>query len=176
MKTYSYTQTRTRTEAVVDQFDMFLHYAGVDETSRTKALNAVDQRWLEKVGVYLVDTAGKRVLEVVVGIDWQAHSDFAAVTPHVSTELPGWEHGASPEIRTLGRRFGGKAAALKQTPRHWVLFTKSIRADAALHRKLCEQAGYRYQGGVPEWRNPPVRRDNLRLLDLEEINISIEEA
>jgi hypothetical protein len=176
LKTYSYTVTRTRTEAVVDQFDMFLQYAGVSEASRTRALNAVDQRWLERVAVYLVDSAGKRVLEVAVGIDWTAHSDFAAISPQISTELPGWEQGAAPEIRTLGHRFGAKAVALGQTPRLWVRFTKTIRDNPDLHRALCDQSGYLYRGGVPQWRNPPVRRDNMQLLDLEEVNVSIWEA
>jgi hypothetical protein len=164
MKTYAYASTRTRTEAVVDQFDIFLQYAGIREASRTK------------VGVYLVDSAGKRVLEIAVKIDWTAHADFAAISPYLSTDLPGWESGAAPEIRTLGRRFGSKAREYEQTPRHWVRFTAAIRRDEQLHRRLCGEAGYKYQGSVPEWRNPPTRRDDMRLLDLEEINISIAEA
>lgn len=176
MKTYAYAVTRTRTEAVVDQFDIFLQYAGVREASRTKVLKAVEQRWLEKVGVYLLDDGGKRVLEVAVEIDWAAHADFAAISPYLSTDLPGWESGAAPEIRTLGRRFGTKAREYEQTPRHWVLFTAEIRRDEQRHQRLCSEAGYRYQGGVPVWRNPPVRRDDMRVLDLEEINISIAEA
>jgi len=176
MKTYAYATTRTRTEAVVDQFDIFLQYAGVNEASRTKVLNAVQQRWLEKVGVYLTDDAGKRVLEVAVGIDWAAHADYAAISPYINTDLPGWESGAAPEIRTLGHRFGKKARESGQTPRHWVRFTAAIRADENRHRQLCDEAGYLFRGGVPAWRNPPARRDEMRILDLEEVNISIHEA
>ncbi|MEU0881455.1 hypothetical protein ABZ345_22815 [Lentzea sp. NPDC005914] len=176
MKTYSYTVTRTRTEAVVDQFAIFLQYAGVSDASRTRTLHAVDQRWLERVAVYLVDSAGLRVLEVAVGIDWTAHSDFAAISPQISTDLPGWEQGAAPEIRALGHRFGAKASALGQTPRLWVRFTRAIRDNADLHRTLCDQSGYQYRGRVPEWRNPPVRRDNMQLPDLPEVDVSIWEA
>ncbi|MGH3768069.1 MAG: hypothetical protein ACRDTX_23465 [Pseudonocardiaceae bacterium] len=176
MKTYSYTSTRTRAEAVVDQFDIFLQYAGIAEAKRTKVITAVEQRWLEKVGVYLVDSGGKRVLEVAVEIDWTAHTDFAAISPHIRTDLPGWDSGAAPEIRTLGRRFGTKAKEYRQTPQHWVIFTAAIRRDEQLHRKRCGEAGYVFQGHVPEWRNPPDRRQDMRLLDLEEISISIAEA
>lgn len=173
---YSYTTTRTRTEAVVDQFDIFLQYAGITDVKREQLLTAIENRWLEKVGVYLVDSAGKRILEVVVGIDWDAHADFAAISPHISTDLPGWEAGAAPEIRTLGRRFGTKAKELGQRPRHWVRFTAAIRADEQLHRRLCAEAGYQFRGGAPEWRNPPVRRDQMKILDLEEVDLSIAEA
>jgi hypothetical protein len=176
MKTYSYTSTRTRTEAVVDQFDIFLQYAGIAETRRTKLLNAVEQRWLEKVGVYLVDSDEKRVLEVAVAIDWTAHADYAAISPHIRTDLPGWDSGAAPEIRTLGRRFGSKAQEYGQTPRHWVRFTAAIRGDEQLHRRRCKEAGYQFQSGVPQWRNPPVRQEDRKLLDLEEVSISIAEA
>lgn len=176
MRTYAYATTRTRTEAVVDQFDIFLQYAGVDEANRTKALNAVEQRWLEKVGVYLLDDGGKRVLEVAVAIDWAAHADFASINPYLNTDLPGWESGAAPEIRTLGRRFGTKAREYGQSPRHWVIFTAAIRGDEQRHRHLCEVAGYVFGGSVPKWRNPPVRRDDMRVLDLEEINISVAAA
>ncbi|MBH0776613.1 hypothetical protein [Nocardia bovistercoris] len=175
MRTYAYAATRTRTEAVVDQFDIFLQYAGLPEADRTKVLDVVARRWIEKVGVYLLE-AGKRVLEVAVEIDWPRHDDFAAISPVINTDLPGWESGAAPEIRTLGHRFGGKARESGQTPQHWVLFTTEIRTDAELHRKRCTEAGYLYRGGVPDWRNAPVRRDNMQLLDLEEVNISIAEA
>ena len=173
---YSYATTRTRTEAVVDQFDIFLQYAGVPEAKRTKVLAAIENRWLERVGVYLVDSDEKRVLEVAVGIDWDMHADFAAISPHISTDLPGWQEGAAPEIRTLGRRFGAKANELGQRPRHWVRFTAAIRADEQKHRRLCGEAGYLYKGSVPAWRNPPVRKNEMKILDLEEGDISIAEA
>ena len=176
MKTYSYTSTRTRTEAVVDQFDIFLQYAGISEARRTIVLAAVDRRLLDKVGVYLVDADEKRVLEVAVEVDWSAHADFAAISPHIRTDLPGWESGAAPEIRTLGRRFGMKAQASGRTPRHWVVFTASVRNDPNLHRKLCGEMGYKLGGAIAQWRNPPGRAEDRRLLDLDEVSISIAEA
>ncbi|ANN21166.1 hypothetical protein SD37_39995 [Amycolatopsis orientalis] len=176
MRTYAYAATRTRTEAVVDQFDIFLQYAGLPEASREKVLGMVERRWIEKVGVYLLEAGGKRVLEVAVNIDWPSHDDLVAISPIIGTDLPGWESGAAPEIRTLGRRFGTKAREYGQTPRHWVQFTTEIRSDAELHRRRCADGGYQYRSGLPDWRNPPVRRDDMRLLDLEEICISIAEA
>jgi hypothetical protein len=176
MKTYSYTSTRTRTEAVVDQFDMFLQYAGIVAAKRSKVLIAVEKQWLDRVGVYLVDSNNKRILQIAVEIDWPAHADFAAISPHVRTDLPGWESGVAPEIRTLGRRFGRKAQDLGQIPRHWVRFSAEIRRDEQLHRKRCSEAGYSFEGEVPEWRNPPVRREDMRLLDLEEVGLWVAEA
>jgi hypothetical protein len=49
--TRTFSETRTRTEAVHDQFDMFLQYAGIGSQNRSRILKAVDERWIERVGV-----------------------------------------------------------------------------------------------------------------------------
>ncbi|MET8866246.1 hypothetical protein ABZW11_25200 [Nonomuraea sp. NPDC004580] len=176
MKTYSYTSTRSRTEAVVDQFDLFLRYTGLRDASRVKVLDAVEKKWLDKVGVYLVDYNQKRILEVSLSINWELHAQFAAISPRVSTDLPGWDSGAAPEIRVLGHRFGKKAREHGQTPHYWVLFVPAIRSDVHLHRRRCDETGVSFSGTLPEWRNPPVRQEDRSVLDLEELGISVTEA
>lgn len=105
-RTYTYAQTYTRTEAVVDQFDMFLQFCTLDEDARKLVVHGVNQRWVKTAAAYLIDSfSGKRILEAFVQVDWVMHSDLARLTPTVVSDLPGWEAGAAPEIRVLGHRF-----------------------------------------------------------------------
>lgn len=176
MRTHTYTDTYTRAEAVVDQFDMFLQYAGVREKRRSELLRAIENRWIDKIGIYLTDQDGKRFLEVSLGVDWPRHEALAAVSPQIRTDLPGWDDGAAPEIRVLGRRFGQKALEYKKTPRTWVMFKSEIRRNKELHKKLCEETGHSYEGSVPEWRDARRYAEEKEVLDLEEVTISLEEA
>ena len=40
--TRTYAAARTRAEAVVDQFDMFLQYAGISDSDRNNILNGIE--------------------------------------------------------------------------------------------------------------------------------------
>ena len=173
-QTYSYTATRTRTEAVVDEFDLFLRYTTLAEGRRSRILKGVEERWLDAVGVYATQ-AGKRTLEAEISIDWHTHSDLAVLTPTVSTGLPGWEHGAAPEIAVIGQRFGGRVGALKLVPSFWVRFNDFIRANDSLHRSCCEQIGVSHGSSPPPWRTPPTER-SLFLLDLQEVGLALREG
>lgn len=175
LSTLTYTDTRTRTEAVLDQFEMFLRYAGVSEKIRTGFLHGVEHRWLEAVGVFLVNSAGLRILEAEVAVNWHLHSDLAVLSPTVRTDLPGWEKGAAPEITVIGNRFGRKAQSLGLTPRGWVRFTSEIRSDSGRHAELCRQVGVNYQGKVPTWASTPHER-SYTIQDLNEVATSLREA
>jgi hypothetical protein len=172
LKTFTFTETRTRTEAVVDQFDMFLQFSGIATTARTKLLEAIENQWLSSVGVYLINREGLRILEAEIKVDWDRHIGFAQLFPTVRTDLPGWEDGAAPEIRTIGHRFGQKARQLGIKPNYWVLFTSSVRANPNQHRQLCPKVGVQYANSVPDWAAPPHQR-SYKLLDLEEVNVAL---
>ena len=86
---FTYTSTRTRTEAVLDQFDMFLRYTGLAAHKRERLLKGVEEKWFEAVAVYLTNYSGKRILEAEVAVDWSLHSDLAILSPVVRSDLPG---------------------------------------------------------------------------------------
>ena len=176
VQTYAYTTTRTRTDVVEDQFDMFLRYTLVPAESRKKLLALVNKKQIQKVGVYLVNATGKRFLEIVLSVDWKAHANYVAVSPTVRTDLPGWEEGASPEVNVLGHRFGRRAQELGQVPAHWVIYADEIIRSAETHRRVSTEAGYQYGGTVPEWSGATNRQDGHRLQGLDEVGLCVTEA
>jgi hypothetical protein len=174
-KVLTYTETKTRTEAIVDQFDMFLLYAGIGTGPRKKLLVGVEKRWLDAIGVYLINSAGQRILEAEISISWQLHTDLTVLSPTIRTDLPGWDHGAAPEIQVIGSRFGKKAKEMGRQPYCWVLFTSEIRQDAARHKQLCPQVGVSYGTGVPDWTSNPNER-SYTIDELSEVNVALREA
>src|ERR1700678_2711463 len=91
----TYTYTYTRTDLLVDQVDIFLRSSGIEDAPRKRVVDAITEKWIEAVGVFVVKD-GQRVLEGSLEIGWKAHSDHADLT--ISTDLPGWEGGAAPEL------------------------------------------------------------------------------
>lgn len=174
-KVLTYTETKTRTEAIVDQFDIFLLYAGIGTGPRKKLLYGVEKRWFDAIGVYLVNTKGRRILEAEISINWQLHTDLTVLSPTIRTDLPGWDRGAAPEIQVIGSRFGKKAKEMGRSPQYWVLFTSEIRQDAARHKRLCPQAGVSYGTGVPAWTSNPKER-SYTIDELSEVNVALREA
>jgi hypothetical protein len=175
MPTYTYATTRTRTEAVVDQFDMFLRYAGVKDGPRNRILEAVKEKWITAVGVYLLDASQKRMLEAEVAIRWELYSDLVALEPTIRTDLPGWEKGAAPEITVIGSRFGTKAHELGKQVHFWVRFTNEIHRNPNRHRELCGRTGVQYGSSVPDWASEPQTR-SYTIDALREVNVSLREA
>jgi|HubBroStandDraft_4_1064222.scaffolds.fasta_scaffold538083_1 hypothetical protein len=171
----TYTETKTRTEAIVDQFDMFLLYAGIGAAPRKKLLSGVEERWFDAIGVYLVNSAGRRILEAQISISWQLHTDLTVLSPTIRTDLPGWDHGAAPEIQVIGSRFGKKAKEMGRQPQYWVLFTSEIRQDAARYKQLCPRAGVSHGTGVPDWASNPKER-SYTIDELSEVNVALREA
>ncbi|HRW98445.1 MAG TPA: hypothetical protein P5280_03095 [Cyclobacteriaceae bacterium] len=171
MQTYTYTSVKTRTEAVVDQVDIFLKYAGIYENERNKIILGVKNMWLSDIGVYLTRN-GKRFLEAEIGVDWTLHSNLVKLTPTIRTDLPGWEYGASPEVSTIGRRFGGKAQELNIHPNFWVRFARSIRDNPSYHRELCSKVGVSFNSHVPDWETKPHERA-FTIQDLKEVHTAL---
>jgi hypothetical protein len=172
MAPQTYTYSYTRTEAVVDQVDIFLRYAGIHEANRGTLLIGVNNKWLAAIGVYLEEN-GRRVLEAEISINWSLHSDNAELT--IDTDLPGWESGGAPEVIVFGRRFGQEAQRRGSTPGYWGLFTGEIRANPSQHRLLCEKVGLAYGQSPPAWKSEPHSR-SLSLQDLAEVGVALREA
>ncbi|MEV7776007.1 hypothetical protein [Kitasatospora sp. NPDC086791] len=173
--TSTYTETRTRTESVLDQFEIFLRYTGVSKKIRTGFLRGIENRWLAAIGVFLVNGDGLRILEAEISVDWTLHSDLGALMPTVRTDLPGWEGGAAPEITVIGNRFGRKAQELNLTPRAWARFTSAIIADGKRHADLCGQVGVVFRGAPPGWASSPEER-SYTVQDLNEVATTLRQA
>ncbi|HET9733503.1 MAG TPA: hypothetical protein VFP54_12590 [Acidimicrobiales bacterium] len=168
MSTYTYTHVYTRSQAIVDQVSVLFREAGISTSDTDKVCHGVQEKWLEAVGLYL-ERDGHRVYEVEARITWSSHSDVVSL--EFSTDLPGWDGTASPEAIILGKRFAAVAKREGLTPTYWVLFTSTIRADPALHQRLCPQVGVSYGSSVPSWGATPTTR-SLRLQDLREMGLS----
>ena len=172
MAPYTYTHTYTRAEAVVDQVDVLFSEAGIADGDRDRVRHAVNERWLEGVGLFLTREGG-RVYEVEATINWSVHSDQANLD--FSIDLPGWEGKGSPEAVVVGRRFARIAEDEKLDRSFWVRFTKAIREDVPRHKALCEVVGVIFQGGVPAWKSTP-QTSSLPLQDLAEIGVNVRSA
>lgn len=168
MSTYTYTHAYTRAQAVVDQVSVLFLEAGINSSSTQKVCHGVQEKWLEAVGLYL-ERNGHRVYEVEARINWSIHSDVAGL--EFSTDLPGWEGAGSPEAIILGSRFAAVADREGLTAHYWVLFASTIRANPALHQRLCPEVGVSYASSVPSWAATPTTR-SLPLQDLREIGLS----
>jgi hypothetical protein len=175
LRTLTYTDTTTRTEAIIDQFDMFLLYAGIGPGPRKKILVGVEGRWFDAIGVYLINNSGRRILEAEISISWQLHTDLTVLSPTIRTDLPGWERGAAPEIQVIGSRFGKKSTDMGRRPNFWVRFTSEIQGNPARHKQLCGQVGVSYGSGVPDWASNPSERSYI-IDELSEINVALREA
>jgi hypothetical protein len=170
--TNTHTHTYTRAQAVVDQISVLFSQAGVASDAVAKVCRAVEERWVESVGLFLVRN-GERVYEISAAINWSAHSDVANVA--FATDLPGWDANGSPEALVLGKRFAGKAASHGLNPRFWVSFTPAIKADPAQHRRLCPIVGVVYQGSLPGWK-ATAETKAVPVQDLDELGLVVRSA
>lgn len=149
------TYTFTRTQALVDQVDLFMKNAGISESGRRPVADAVGKRWITALGVYVKNRNDHRVLEGELEISWTAHSDHPEIT--VSTDLPGWKDGAVPELSVLASRLATYANDKGFRSGFWVRFTPRIRNDATLYRACCAEVGV--GGSPPKWaKTPSVQR------------------
>ena len=168
--TYTYTYTYTRTSVLVDQVDIFLRSSGIEDSDRKRVVDAITEKWIEAVGVFVVKD-GQRVLEGSLEISWKVHSDHADLT--ISTDLPGWEGGAAPELAILATRLRARALADKLSVSFWVRFLKSIRDDPVLYKIRCEKVGV--GGPPPPWKSEP-RSHRIPVQDFPEAHVLLLEA
>jgi hypothetical protein len=163
---YTNTYAYTRAQAVVDQVGTLYRLAGIGTASTDRVCNAVDQRWLAAVGLYL-EREGARVYEMEVRITWSAYGDGPEL--EFDSDLPGWEGVGSPEAIIAGTRVAAIAKHEGLTVEFWVRFTPEIFADDALYRQRCTDVGV--GGKLPAWKSTPATR-SLPIQDLREIRLS----
>ena len=166
----TYTYTYTRTDTLVDQVDIFLRRSGIDDASRKRVVDAIGEKWIDAVGVY-VEKGGERVLEGSLEINWKAHSDHAELT--VASDLPGWQDGAAPELAILAQKLSDYASSAKLDVSFWVKFIKDIRDDPVLYKSRCEKVGV--GGAPPPWKSTP-RDQRIPLQDLSEAHVVLRDA
>ncbi len=165
-----YTYTYTRTAVLVDQVDLFLKAAGIAEDARKRVVDAISERWLDEVGIY-VEQDGQRVLEGALQISWSTHSDHADLT--ISTDLPGWQDGAAPELTVLAKRLREYAEKKASPVNFWVVFTKKIRDDPELYDVRRNKVGV--NGPPPPWKKDP-KKQRIPLQDLPEAHVVLRDA
>ncbi len=166
-----HTYTFTRTQALIDQVDLFLRNGGIGESVRKPVVDAVDKRWIEGVGVFVVDKSGDRVLEGELEINWTAHSNHPEIT--VSADLPGWKAGAVPELSVLATRLATYSKDKALPVNFWVRFSAQIRNDAGLYQQYCQIVGV--SGSAPDWaKTPSIQR--IPLQDLSEAHAVLRSA
>ncbi len=165
--THTFTATTTRTEALLDQVGVFLQYAGIGAAKQDRILPAVNRREIEAVGVYRTNAQERRTEEIEFRISWSRHLDQASIQPVFSTDLPGWDQGAAPEVLVMARRFGQSGGA---SPRFWVRFVPSVRQNPTKHRQLCDEVGVRFGSSPPQWLTRPSER-SLTVQDMDEASV-----
>lgn len=165
-----YTYTYTRTRVLVDQVDRFLQLAGIEDNPRQRVVDAVSEKWIDQVGVFVIEE-GMRVLEGSLEISWKAHADHAELT--IATDLPGWEAGATPELVILAKRLRAYADSERLPMSLWVLFTDKIRNDPEIYRSRCKALGV--DGPPPQWKRAP-EASRIPLQDLAEAHVVLRDA
>lgn len=165
-----YTYTYTRTGVLVDQVDLFLQMAGIEDASRKRVVDAVSDKWLDQIGVFVTEN-GMRILEGSIEISWKTHSDHAELS--ISTDLPGWEDGSAPELVVLAKRLRAYADGKGLSTTFWVRFVESIRNDPELYASRC--VAVRVGGSPPPWKKKPEEQ-RIPLQDLSEAHIVLRDA
>lgn len=146
------TYTRTRLQALAFHGQRFLELAGVQRTRAGVISGAIEQRWLQAVGVYGADAEGARVVEQEFTIDWGQHDLLAAAHPVIDVSQPGWEDDLAVEVSAACARFMRTVEALSLTTSFWVRFVDEIQRDPSLHQRRCTELGLSFTGKVPAWK------------------------
>lgn len=170
--TFTHTWTNTRLETIQEQFHKLLLYGGIRPAAIDRLLTAVANNHVTAIAVFGTDASKKRVVEVVLQVDWDVSARLTLVTPNLESGLPGWQDGEAPEIRVAGYRFAEVVKALELKTSFWVRFTPEIIANETLHRELADRYGVAFRSNVPDWKSEPEQRTD-GLIDLPELNIAM---
>lgn len=155
IKTYtdSYSYTKTRIGVIDDHFEMFLRCSNFSEHKIKLFLEAVNNKELSAIGVYIVDD-GYRIAEVEFEVDWDEHQRMIGTYGyHLNVDIPGWKDGISPEAYVCAQRLVQVAKEENKAVRSWIRISSDVRRDEAEYKALCKRLGC--GGQVPPWANPP---------------------
>lgn len=113
---------------------------------------AVEQRWIEAIGVYGVDHTNRRVVEQEFAIDWDDHLRLNATKPTIDVSQPGWENDLAVEVSAACDRFRSTIEMFDLKVSFWIVLVPEIRGNQELRRQRCRELGLSVSGSVPEWR------------------------
>lgn len=154
--TNSYTYTRTRIGVIDDHFELFLTCAEMSKNDIKKILEAVDNKELSAVGIYIEDN-NYRIAEVEFEIDWDEHQHLIGVYgTQFDTDLPGWDNGVSPEAYVAAQRLVAAAKQMGKPVRSWISVSPSVYDNPAWHKAVCDNLGYSCGSTVPPWKDEPI--------------------
>jgi hypothetical protein len=146
--------SRPSAKVVVGHLEDFLRRSGVSKMDRQGILKGVEKRWLSAIGIYLLNSSGKRLLEVRISIDWKAGSDLSVLSPVIYSSVPGWDDVAASGLQMIGVRLKKRASKSGRRTRYWVAFTPDVRADPERHKRLSDQLRVG-RNPPPAWKSTP---------------------
>ena len=174
-RTFTYTWTHTRLESIQDQFRYFMAYGGIGERDIDDVVYGVGEKVVQAVGIHGCNSAGFRVIEAELSVDWELSATLSLSIPKISSGLTGWDDTQSPEVKVVGRRFAQAAERLQLTVSYWVRFTQAVVDDPEIHQQWCDHLGLALGLPLPAWKASPEERPET-LLDLPEVQVSIRRA
>jgi len=149
---------RPSPEEVAGHIKEFLRRSGIARERTDKILKGIEKKWFSDLGVCLLNSSGKRVVEVAISIDWKASSVPTALSPVVRSSVGGLNDIAVPGLQAMGARLKKRAKGHEHVMHYWVSFTPVIREDPERYERLCGQVGVKYQSPPPAWKSEPKAR------------------
>jgi len=169
--THTHTYTKPRMDVVVDQYELFLRYAGVEDTRIDKLLESIKSKEIKAMGAYLEEN-GYRIAEVELEIEWDLHDQLIRAEGELfDTDLGGWVDGAAPEIHMYVRRLAKFAKEKSLSIRTWIRVSTTISNEPTRHEAVCKKLGYAFGNAVPAWRNGSNSEIVKKVLDLPEMKV-----
>lgn len=152
------TYTKSRINVIEDNFELFLRCANMDDDEVERILCAVEKHELSAIGIYIMEN-DLRIAEVSFNIDWDEHLRLEAICGDLfDTDLPGWKDGVAPEAYVAASRLVKFAKQQSLEINSYIVVSDFIRENKDEHIRVCNELGYNYNGGVPDWKSPPKKQ------------------
>ncbi len=177
--TYSYTNTYTfaRADVVLAQFKNALGYAKVLSKEKTELLlDAIREKKISSMGIYAYNSDDKRVMEVVIKVDWDKHQQMVSTFGDIFEEGQAgfnYKKVEAAETKVLVNKMVKSANENGLKLSTWVITSKTITGEERTN--LLKKIGF--DGGKPEpWIAEPTEKLHRRYQTIEEMEISYESA
>jgi hypothetical protein len=167
--TNTHTYTRTRLGVIDAHMELFLTCAELSKSDIEKLLDAVDDKEISAVGIYIVDE-GHRIAEVEFGVDWNKHEQMIGIYgTRFDTNIPGWKDDVSPEAYVVAQRLVLVARRMRKKVHSWIRVAPAIPRGSARYKAICDKLGY--GGTVPSWKENPTE-ENYSINGLPEAKVA----